>query len=85
MKITKDMSIEEVILRYPDSVDIFFKYGIPAIACGSPIWGTIEENAEKYAVNDIDALLKELNELAESKGELDVKISIEGEGYSKDS
>ncbi len=84
-RITKDMSIEEVILRYPESADIFFKHGIPAVACGSPIWGTIEENAKKYHVNDISALLKELNELAESKGELDVKVSIEGEGNSEDS
>jgi iron-sulfur cluster repair protein YtfE (RIC family) len=44
MKITKDSTVEEVVLRYPDAVEIFFKYGIPAIACGTPIWGTIGEN-----------------------------------------
>jgi len=78
MKITKDSAVEEVVLRYPDSVEIFFKYGIPAIACGTPIWGTIGENAERYKVSDIEGLLEELNKLAEKRGEMDVKISFEG-------
>jgi Domain of unknown function (DUF1858). len=78
MKITKDSTVEEVVLRYPDSVEIFFKYGIPAIACGTPIWGTIGENAERYKVSDIEGLLEELNKLAEKRGEMDVKISFEG-------
>ena len=79
MKITKNSTVEEVVLRYPDSVEIFFKYGIPAIACGTPIWGTIGENAERYNVSDVEGLLKELNELAEKKGGLDVKISLKGD------
>jgi iron-sulfur cluster repair protein YtfE (RIC family) len=78
MKITKDSTVEEVVLRYPDAVDIFFKYGIPAIACGTPIWGTIGENAERYNVSDLEGLLRELNELAERMGAIDVKISLEG-------
>ncbi len=78
MKITKDSTIEEVVLRYPSSVEIFFKYGIPAIACGTPIWGTIGENAERYNVSDLEGLLIELNELAKEKGEIDVKLSLEG-------
>ncbi len=77
MKITPDTTVEEVVVKYPDSVDIFFKHGIPAISCGAPIWGTIGENAEKYGVKDLDALLKELNELAESKGDsLDLKLGL---------
>ncbi len=76
MEITADTTVEEVVLRYPDSVDIFFKYGIPAIACGSPIWGTIGENAEKYGVEDLEGLLRELNELARSKGgKIDIRLT----------
>ncbi len=75
MEITPETTVEEVVIRYPESVDIFFKYGIPAIACGAPIWGTIGENAEKYGVKDLDALLRELNDLARKKGgKIDVKL-----------
>ncbi|MEO0138886.1 MAG: DUF1858 domain-containing protein [candidate division WOR-3 bacterium] len=75
MKITKETTVEEVVVRYPDAVDIFFKYGIPAIACGTPIWGTIGENAERYGVKDLGGLLRELNELVEKKGEMDIKLN----------
>ncbi|NPB03997.1 MAG: DUF1858 domain-containing protein [Thermotogae bacterium] len=75
-EITPETTVEEIVLRYPDAVDIFFKYGIPAIACGSPIWGTIGENAEKYGVEDLEGLLKELNDLIQRRGGgIDLKIT----------
>ena len=58
-------TIEDVVRRYPASVEIFYRHGLPCIACGEPVWGTIEENARKYGVKDLDALLRELNQLAE--------------------
>jgi len=67
MKITLESKIEDVVVKYPETVSIFFKYGIPAISCGAPIWGTIGENVEKYNVKDPESLLKELNEKAGDK------------------
>lgn len=66
-KIKPEDRVEDIVVRYPKSVNIFFKYGIPAIACGEPIWGTIKENAEKYGVKDIEKLIEELNSLTEEK------------------
>ena len=63
-KITLDTTVEEVVTLYPSTVKIFFKYGIPCIACGAPIWGTIGENVKKYQVKDVEGLLKELNQVA---------------------
>ena len=74
MTITPESTIEEVVVRYPDTVQVFFRHGIPAISCGAPIWGTIQENAEKYRVEDLEALLRELNEIAEQQGGLSVKL-----------
>ncbi len=74
MTITPESTIEEVVVRYPDTVQVFFRHGIPAISCGAPIWGTIQENAEKYGVKDLEALLRELNEIAEQQGGLSVKL-----------
>ncbi len=79
-KITLETSVEEVVVNFPDSVDIFFKYGIPAIACGSPIWGSIGENAEKYGVKDINGLLRELNELVQKGRRLNVRVKLEDKG-----
>ncbi len=79
VKITKDMQVADVVLRYPDTVQIFFKHGIPAIACGEPIWGTIEENAQKYGVKDLDALLQELNTQVSGASELGVVLEVQKE------
>ncbi len=64
MKITFDTKIEEVVPLYPDSVKIFMRFGIPAISCGEPIWGTIGEAIKKYNVGKPDELIRELNEIA---------------------
>jgi len=69
MKITPESTVEEIIVMCPDCVEVFFKHGIPAISCGTPIWGTLKENAEKYKVKDLNALIKELNGVLE-KGTL---------------
>ncbi len=75
VRITADATIEEVVVRYPGTVQIFFRHGIPAISCGAPIWGTIRENAEKYGVKDLQALLDDLNrEARASGGKLDVRL-----------
>ena len=59
-------TIENVLSRYPQTLKVFQDFGIPAIACGEPIWGTIIENAKQYKVENIDALINALNEA--SKG-----------------
>ncbi len=64
-KITVKNRVEDIVLKYPGTVNVFFKHGIPAIACGEPLWGTIEENAKRYRVKDIESLLEELNKKAE--------------------
>jgi len=59
-KITKDMKIDEVVERFPQTVKVFMDFGIPCLVCGEPPWDTIEEAAIKYEV-DLDKLLEELN------------------------
>jgi len=60
-KITKDTTIEEILEEFPGTVNIFMNYGIPCLVCGEPLWGTVEEAAEKYKVN-LDKLLEKLNQ-----------------------
>ena len=71
MKIEWDITIEDLVSEYPKAVSILLKYGIKAMVCGEPIWGTLEEAAEKYNVKppEKEKMLEELNKLAnEGKG-----------------
>lgn len=65
--ISKNSNVEEVVVSYPDTVDVFMDYGIKPIVCGDPVWGTVGEIAEKEGV-DIDKLLSDLNNIIKEKG-----------------
>ena len=65
MEITKDMSIEDLVNLKVDSVRYLADKGIKCIACGEPIWGTLEQAAREKGFSDqeIAAFVKELNAL----------------------
>ncbi len=75
INITKDISIEELVEKYPFSVEYMAKNGIRCIVCGEPIWGTLEEAAlEKgFAMDVIEKFVSDLNDLAENFKEYNVK------------
>lgn len=64
--ITKDITIEELIEKLPASVRFLSDKSIKCIACGEPVWGTLEDAAKEkgYSDDDIDALVDELNLLS---------------------
>lgn len=64
--ITKDIEIEELVRRYPFSVKYLMEQNIKCIACGEPIWGTLEEAAREkgYENDSIERFVRELNALA---------------------
>lgn len=68
MKITKDISIEELVDNVPQSVKYLMNEGIKCIACGEPIWGTLEEAAIEKGFNDEDIakFVQELQEFADN-------------------
>ncbi|RKZ03234.1 MAG: hypothetical protein DRQ04_02680 [Candidatus Hydrothermota bacterium] len=65
-ELTEESTIEELVTRFPQTVNVFIKHGIPCIVCGEPLWGTIKENAEKYGVKDLQSLMDELRSAIES-------------------
>jgi len=67
--IDRKSTIEDVVREYPDAVRIFMRYGIKAIVCGDPLWGTIENEAKRQGLSDekIDELLEELRKLEGKK------------------
>ena len=65
MKINKNITIEDLVDDYPFSVNFLSKKGIKCIACGEPIWGTLEEACleKNFSQEEIQNFVIELNEL----------------------
>ncbi len=64
--IDKDILIEDLVRDVPAAVTYLMKKNIKCLACGEPIWGTLEDAAKKKGFSDeeIGVFVKELNELA---------------------
>lgn len=60
-KITKEMTFGQVLSKYPQTVETFFRYGMHCFGCHIAVEETIEQGAYAHGV-DIDALIKDLNE-----------------------
>jgi methionine synthase II (cobalamin-independent) len=65
MIIKKETKIEDLVNALPASVKYMSEKGIKCIACGEPIWGTIEEAAKEkgFVKEDIDGFVRDLNRL----------------------
>jgi hypothetical protein len=60
------ISIEELVEIIPASVSYLSRNGIKCIACGEPVWGTLEEAAmEKgFSKEEIEGFVRDLNAMA---------------------
>lgn len=65
--IQKDTTIEEIVVNFPELVRPLMEYGIKCIACGEPVWGTVEENAKEKGITNLDEIINSLNEKIEKK------------------
>lgn len=68
MKVTKNISIEDLVDSVEGSVKYLMEKGIKCIACGEPIWGTLESAAKEknFTDSDIEEFVKDLNKLLEN-------------------
>ena len=64
MQITKDTSIEDLVEIAPESVRYLREEGIRCIACGEPIWGTLEEAVREKGLgdSDLERIVDEINQ-----------------------
>lgn len=77
--IDKTITIEDLVETVSGSVKYLMEQGIKCIACGEPIWGTLEEAAKEKGFNDeeIDKFVNDLNNLSNDKPKNDIKRSID--------
>jgi len=51
IELNKEIEIEDLVNEYPYSVKYLSEQGIRCIACGEPIWGTLEQAAIEKGFN----------------------------------
>jgi len=69
MRVEKTILIEDLVRELPRSVRYLAEQHIKCLACGEPIWGTLEEAAKDKGYNDDDIarFVDDLNALAEQR------------------
>ena len=60
MKITKDMTIGEVVRQFPESVQVLMNFGMGCVGCPSAQAETLEEAAAVHGLN-LEELMTALN------------------------
>ncbi len=77
--IDKEITIEDLVEIIPGSVRYLMEQGIKCIACGEPIWGTLEEAAKEKGFNDEDIreFVSDLNNLNNSETKNETKKTID--------
>ena len=64
MKITKDMSIQEVVEKYPQVIQVFMMHGLGCVGCAIANFENIEQGASAHGI-DVDKLVADLNKAVE--------------------
>ncbi|MDZ7374475.1 MAG: DUF1858 domain-containing protein [candidate division KSB1 bacterium] len=67
----RQTTIEELVYRHPEIVPFLMEKGIRCLACGEPLWGTLESAARErgYSEAEIDALVAEIrDQLGDDEG-----------------
>lgn len=67
--INKDMTIEDLVEKYPQTIAPLKEMGVNCVVCGEPIWGTIEENVISKGLKDLDEIVTKLNKVISENGE----------------
>lgn len=63
MKISKEMTIGEVVRNYPECAEVLMSFGMGCVGCPSAQAETIEEACQVHGM-DVEQLMKALNESA---------------------
>ena len=59
-KISKDMGIIDVIQSYPETIEVFQKYGFGCIGCAAARFENLEAGAKVHGI-DVNKMVEDLN------------------------
>lgn len=60
MTITKQMTIGEVVEKFPQTVEVFLRHGLMCFGCAVARFENVEQGAMAHGIN-VEALVKDLN------------------------
>ncbi len=61
-KVTRDISIEDLVQKFPEAIGFLTRKGIRCIRCGEPLWCTLGELIEEEKIFDSQSIIDELND-----------------------
>ena len=64
--VTKEMSIGEVVMKWPESAGAFLEHGLMCYGCAAARYETIEQGAQAHGI-DPDELIESINRVIEEK------------------
>ena len=62
VNVTKEMGIIDIVQNYPESLEVFAKYGLGCIGCAAARFENLEAGAKVHGV-DPDKMVEEINAL----------------------
>lgn len=70
-KIDRNVLIGELVMNYPQSVEVLFKHGFHCIGCGLSAYETLEQGCAAHGFDDsiIDQILQEIQEAVKAAAE----------------
>lgn len=66
-KVTKEMSIIEIVQQYPESLEVFAKFGLGCIGCAAARFENLEAGAKVHGI-DPEVLVASINEAINKAG-----------------
>ncbi len=70
-KVSLDTSVDELVEHFPEAVGFLLRNGVRCIRCGEPLWCSLEELLKEEGIENLQFLVKELNNHIEKKGSND--------------
>ena len=67
--IAKNIYIEDLVNDHPEVISPLAELDIICIACGEPVWGTLEELVNKKGLNNLEEILDQINRIIDNNNE----------------
>ena len=72
MKITAKMSIGEIVNKYPETAEVFFKHGMHCLGCAASHFENLEQGCQAHGI-DAKKLVADLNKAVEKDSKAKAK------------
>ena len=73
--INKEMTIQEIIELYPETMEIIMEYQLSCVGCGAAGFETIEQGALGHGMSEeeVGMLVRDVNKVIQQSREINIK------------